>query len=349
MEINGRAIGPGHPVYVIAELSANHGQRFETARELVRQAHLAGADAVKLQTYTAETLTIDCDDPPFRIEGGLWGGQTLYQLYQKGSTPWEWHRPLKEYANELGMDLFSSPFDATAVDFLEDLGVPAYKVASCELTDHPLLRRVAETKRPVILSSGMASEKELEEAVELLRTFGTRQIAILKCTSAYPARKEDANLATIRDFERRFRVVGGLSDHTLGIEVPRLAVGCGAAIIEKHFTLSRDSGGLDDAFSLTPSEFAEMVRAVRESESILGRVTYGGVESEQAVRKHRRSLFVTQEIRKGEPLTSENVRSIRPGDGLHTRHYWEALGQPATCDLKRGTPLRLTHYRGGGT
>lgn len=336
-QINGRYIGEGYPTYIIAELSANHNQNYQSAVDLITQAYHAGADAIKLQTYRPDTITIDSNKPDFQITGtDLWDGQTLYQLYDKAYTPWEWHKDLKEYASSLGLDLFSSPFDVTAVDFLEGLNVPAYKIASCEITDHILIKKIAKTNKPVIISSGNASVRDLEEAVKVLRDNGCKQICMLKCTAAYPARKEDANITTIPDMMKRYNVVGGLSDHTLGIEVPTLSVAVGGSVIEKHFTLSRDSGSPDDAFSLTPPEFKQMVESVRLAESILGKHTYGGVKSEREIKKYRRSLYIVKDMKKGELFTEHNLKSIRPGFGLHTKHYDDVLGKPVTCDVEMG-------------
>lgn len=339
IEIDGRAIGPGHPTYVIAELSANHGQRLEQAIKLVEAAKQAGADAVKLQTYTPDTLTIDCDNRYFRIEGLLWAGRTLYDLYREAYTPWEWHGKLKELAARLGATLFSTPFDATAVDFLERLGVPAYKISSFEVVDLPLLRLVAATGKPVIMSTGMASLSEIDEAVRTLRETGATQIALLKCNSAYPAPPEEMNLRTIPHLAAAFGVPVGLSDHTLNEAVPVSAVALGASIIEKHLTLSRADGGPDSAFSLEPPEFAAMVRAVRTAEQALGAVWYGVTPTEAASRVYRRSLFVVRDTEAGELFTEDNVRAIRPGQGLHTRHLPDVLGARAARRIARGTPL----------
>lgn len=344
-QINAKQIGEGNKTYIIAELSANHNQIYDNAIKLIDAAHYAGADAIKLQTYRADTITIDCDKDDFQIKGGtLWDGQTLYELYEKAYTPWEWHKDLKEYANKLGMDLFSSPFDVTSVDYLEKLDMPAYKIASCEITDQILIKKIAQTGKPVIISSGNASIDELQEAVDVLRNNGCTQICMLKCTAAYPAKKEDANLITINDMIKRFNVVGGLSDHTLGIEVPTLSVAMGASVIEKHFTLSRDSGSPDDAFSLTPDEFKQMVESVRMTESIMGNVTYGGVKSEKETKKHRRSLFVVKDMKKGDKFTENNLKSIRPGNGIHTKHYWDILGKECNQDIEFGTPMKFEFF-----
>jgi N-acetylneuraminate synthase len=340
IEINGRTIGAGAPVYMVAEVSANHHQDFEQAVRLVQAAKQAGADAVKLQTYTADTLTIQCDREYFRIGGGtLWDGRTLYDLYGEAYTPWEWQPKLKQVANNLGMDLFSSPFDATAVDFLEKMGVPAHKLASFELVDIPLIQKMARTGKPLIISTGMATVEEIDEAINAARHAGATQIALLKCTSAYPASPDDMNLRTITEMVLRFDVPIGLSDHTVGIAVPVAAVVLGACMVEKHITLSRSQPGPDSAFSLEPDEFKEMVDTVRNAERALGEVHFGGSANEASSRAFRRSLFVVQDVRKGEALTAENVRSIRPGHGLHTRHLAEVMGKRAAKDIERGTPL----------
>jgi pseudaminic acid synthase len=343
--IGKRIIGAGQPAYVIAEVSANHHQDFDEAVRIIQAAKDAGADAVKLQTYTADTITIDSDRPEFRMGGGtIWDGRNLYQLYREAYTPWEWQPTLKVAANDLGMDLFSTPFDATAVDFLEKMDVPAHKVASFELVDIPLIRRIAHTGKPLIMSTGMASVEEIEEAVQAARQAGATQIALLKCTSAYPAVPEEMNLRTIPELSRRFAVPAGLSDHSMAISVPVAAVALGACIIEKHITLSRSTPGPDSAFSLEPQEFKAMVGAVRDAEKALGAVhfrlsEFGLSENEAGMRVFRRSLFVVQEVKQGEPFTAKNVRSIRPGHGLHTRHLNEVMGRRATRNIERGTPL----------
>jgi pseudaminic acid synthase len=340
MKIGSRPIGEGAPVYIVAEMSANHGHSLDKAMELVRAAKEAGADAIKIQTYTADTLTIDCEEKPFQIHGGtLWDGRTLYDLYKEAYTPWEWQPKLQALAREVGLDFFSTPFDVTAVDFLETLKVPAYKVASFELVDLPLLRKVAATGKPIIVSTGMASIEEIEEAVGTLKSAGAREVALLKCTSGYPSPAEEMNLRTIPDLAKRFQLPTGLSDHTLDPAVPVAAVALGACIIEKHFMVSRAAGGPDAAFSLEPAEFRTMVEAVRSAEKALGRVNYQLTASEEKSRVFRRSLFVVRDIKAGEPFTSENLRSIRPGGGLHTRHLPEVLGKKAVRDIPRGTPL----------
>jgi pseudaminic acid synthase len=339
IEINGRRIGPGCPVYVIAEISANHNQRFAQAVELVNAARECGADAVKLQTYTPDTLTIDCDNDCFKITGTLWQGRTLYELYGEAFTPWDWQPKLKKIADEIGLDLFSTPFDDSAVDFLEAMGAPAHKIASFENCDIALLRKIAKTGKPIIASTGMATLAEIDELVRALRDAGGRQLALLKCTSAYPAAPDEMNLRTIPHLAQAFNVPVGLSDHTLGICAPVTAVALGACIIEKHFTLSRAAGGPDSAFSLEPQEFKSMVEGVRSAERMLGRVDYGVSPAEQQSRVFRRSLFVVDDIRAGETLTAQNIRSIRPGHGLHPRYLADVLGRTATRDISRGTPL----------
>jgi pseudaminic acid synthase len=338
--IQGRRIGPDSPVYVIAELSANHRQNFEQAVRIIHAAKAAGADAVKLQTYTADTITLRSDKEHFRISGGtLWDGRTLHDLYQEAFTPWEWQPKLKQIADELGVHLFSSAFDDSAVDFLEQMNVPAHKVASFELVDLGLIQKMARTGKPLIMSTGMASEEEINEAMQAAHAAGASQIALLKCTSAYPAPAEEANLRTIPELARRFDCPAGLSDHTMGIAVPVAAVALGACIIEKHLCLARTDGGPDSAFSLEPEEFKAMVDAVRTAEKALGSPQFSPGKREAHSLKFRRSLFVVENVKRGEVFTKENVRSIRPADGLHPRHLSEVLGQHAACDIERGTPL----------
>lgn len=342
--INNRRIGEGNPVYIVAEISANHGHDYERAVQLLEVAKEAGADAVKLQTYTPDTMTIDSDRPYFRIGGGtLWDGRTLHDLYGDAYTPWEWQPRLKEVAGRLGLDLFSTPFDSTAVDFLEEMGVPAHKVASFELVDLPLIEKIAGTGKPIIMSTGMATLGEIEEAVRAARGAGNTQLALLKCTSAYPALPQSMNLRSIPHLAEAFGVPAGLSDHTLGTAVPVAAVTLGACIIEKHFTLSRNAPGPDTAFSLEPEEFRAMVEAIRVAETALGEVRYGGDPEEEKSRAFRRSLFVVRDVKAGEVFTEENVRSIRPGHGLPPKHLKEVLGQKAAEDLARGTPLSWKH------
>ncbi len=340
IRIGSRTIGAGQPVYVIAELSANHHQKFDEALKIIRAAKDAGADAVKLQTYTPDTMTIASNRPEFRIEGTIWNGRNLHELYAEAYAPWDWQPRLKQAANDLGLDLFSTPFDATAVDFLAQMNVPAYKLASFELVDIPLIQEMARTGKPLIMSTGMSTVEEIEEAVQAARAAGATEIALLKCTSAYPAPAEEMNLRTIPELSRRFAVPAGLSDHSMGTAVPVAAVALGACIIEKHLTISRAELGPDSVFSLEPHEFKAMVDAVRTAEKALGEVHFGFGAKEASSRAFRRSLFVVQDVKSGETFTSENVRSIRPGFGLHTRHLNQVLGRRAACDIERGTPLR---------
>ncbi len=340
ISIGSRAIGPGQPAYVVAEVSANHNQEYSQAARIIEAAKQAGADAVKLQTYTADTITIASDRREFRIGGGtLWDGRNLHELYCEAFTPWEWQPKLQMVARDLGLDFFSTAFDATAVDFLEEMGVPAHKMASCELVDIPLIQKMARTGKPLIMSTGMASVEEIGEALQTAREAGATQIALLKCTSAYPAPAEEMNLRTIPEMARRFGVPVGLSDHTMGIAAPVAAVALGACIIEKHLTLSRATPGPDSAFSLEPHEFKAMVEAVRTAEKALGEAHFGASEKEEASKVFRRSLFVVENVKRGEMFTEANVRSIRPGHGLHTRHLGEVLGKRAIRDIERGTPL----------
>jgi pseudaminic acid synthase len=338
--IAGRAIGPGHPVYVIAEISSNHGQSFETAAALVRGAAAAGADAVKLQTYTPDTITIDSDGPAFvQGDSSLWKGTTLHSLYEKAYMPWEWQPRLNAIANEFGLDCFSSPFDATAVDFLMEMGVPAFKIASFELVDLPLIRKVARTGRPMIMSTGMATDAEIDEAVAVARRAGATEIALLKCTSAYPSPPEAVNLQAIPAMAERWGVPIGLSDHTKGVAVAAAAIAMGAALIEKHVTTSHADATPDEAFSLDLDEFSSMVEAIRTVERAMGQPRIGPTDAEAESRRFRRSLFIVEDVAAGEPLTERNVRSIRPAAGMHTREYEAVLGRRAAIAISRGTPL----------
>lgn len=340
IEIAGKRIGPGFPVFVVAELSGNHGHDYNRAVRLIEVAHEAGADAVKLQTYTPDTLTLDCANEYFRVgKGTLWEGRTLYDLYREAFTPWDWQPKLKEIAEGLGLVLFSTPFDFTAVEFLEKMNVPAYKIASFELVDLPLIRRVAQTGKPVILSVGMATPAEIDEAVRTAREAGARDLALLKCTSGYPARPEEMNLSTIPDLAARFGVVAGLSDHTLGATVSIAGVALGACIVEKHITLSRAEPGPDSAFSIEPQELKGLVDAIRETEKAIGQVKYEVGKHEEASRAFRRSLFVVADLEAGAVFDGQNVRSIRPGHGLHTRHLSEVIGKRAARSIRRGSPL----------
>jgi pseudaminic acid synthase len=338
--IRERSIGSGQPAYVVAEVSANHRQDFEEAVKIIRVAKDSGADAVKLQTYTADTMTIASAEKEFRVSGGTpWDGHTLHDLYTEAFTPWEWQPRLKQVANDLGLDLFSTPFDASAVDFLERMSVPCHKLASFELVDIPLIQKIARTGKPLIISTGMASLQEIEEAVLAARQAGAVQIALLKCTSAYPAPPEGMNLRTIPELSRRFDVPVGLSDHTMDLVVPVVAVALGACIIEKHITLSRSAPGPDSAFSLEPREFKAMVDAVRTAEKALGQVHFGLSETEKSSQVFRRSLYVVREMKAGEVFTTENIRSIRPGYGLHTRYLSDVVGCHASRDIAIGTAL----------
>ncbi len=339
-EISGRKIGPSHPCYIIAELSANHGQDIEKALALVKVAKDAGADAIKLQTYRADTITIDCDRDEFMIKKGTaWEGQRLYDLYEEAHTPWEWHQAIFDEAAKHGLHCFSSPFDDSAVDFLEDLNAPAYKIASFEIVDHGLIAKVAQTSKPMIMSTGMASKEEIAEAVQVARDNGCTQLALLKCVSAYPAPADEMHLSTIQDLSQSFDCPAGLSDHTLGITVPVAAASIGATIIEKHFTLSRADGGPDSHFSLEPDEFKEMVTSVRAAQSAISVPSYELTPSQVASRMFRRSLFAVKDIKAGEALTKENVRSIRPGHGLAPKHLTEVMTKTAKKAITYGTPL----------
>ncbi len=336
--IDGRPIGPDHPPYLIAEMSGNHNGDLNRALALIDAAKESGADAVKLQTYTADTITIDHDGPGFRLEGGLWAGRTLHDLYREAHTPWDWHEPLFARARSLGLTIFSSPFDETAIALLERLDAPAFKIASFEVIDLPLIRRAARSGKPLIISTGLATLGEIAEAVE---AAGTTPLALLHCVSGYPTPPEDCNLRTIAHLGAAFPgVTAGLSDHSQGVAVPVAATAMGATIIEKHFTLSRADGGVDSAFSLEPAEFKAMADAVRAAHSAIGRVEYGLKPSEAGGRDFRRSLYVVADVAAGEILTPAQVRSIRPGFGLAPKHLPEVLGRRAIRPLTRGMPLR---------
>ena len=339
VEIAGRKIGAGYPPYVIAELSANHNGSLAAALRLVEAAAEAGADAVKIQTYRADTITLKSDKPEFRISGGLWDGQTLYELYEQAHTPWDWHEELFAKARDVGITMFSSPFDFTAVDLLEELGSPAFKIASFEAVDLPLIRRVAETGKPMIISTGMSDADEIEDAVLTARQAGCEQLVVLHCVSGYPAPASDYNLRTLADIGTRHDVVVGLSDHTLGNATAIAAVALGASVIEKHFTLDRQGGGPDDSFSLEPGELRDLCRDCRTAWQALGRVDYSRKQSERGNAQFRRSLYVVADIKAGDIVTPENVRSIRPGFGLAPRHYDEILGRKFVIDVERATPV----------
>lgn len=342
IKIAGRSIGAGLPPYIVAEMSGNHNHDLHRALKIVEAAKEAGADAVKLQTYTADTITINSNNNEFIVKGGLWNGRRLYELYEEAHTPWEWHAPIFEHARRIGITVFSSPFDSTAVDFLEDLEAPAYKIASPELIDLALISKVAAAGKPIILSTGAATLEEITEAVGTARHAGCEDLVLLHCTAAYPAPAEEANLATLSDLARRFNVVVGLSDHTLGTSVSSLAVGLGASLIEKHFTLSRADGGVDSAFSLEPHELAELVRSSRTAQLAVGSPTFGPTASEASVLRNRRSLYVVKAIAKGDVFTKDNVRSIRPANGLKPKYFESVLGKVAARDLSFGEPLEFS-------
>lgn len=337
--IAGRQICTDVAPYVIAEISANHNGQYNLAQRLINAAKKAGADAVKLQTYTPDTITIDCQSEDFIIRGGLWDKKKLFELYKEAHMPWEWHAPLFEYARQLDITIFSSPFDSTAVDLLEDLNAPAYKIASFEAVDLPLIRYVASTKKPMIISTGMADANEIEEAIDAAREGGCKDLAILHCVSGYPAPAADYNLRTIPDMMQRFGLVTGLSDHTLDNTTAIASVSLGAAIIEKHFTLDRNGGGPDDSFSLEPMELAHLCQAVRVAWQATGAVDYGRKSSEQGNVQFRRSLYVVEDMEAGEMFTVKNVRSIRPGYGLPPKMLDKVLGKRAGAKIRRGTPL----------
>lgn len=340
LEVGGKIVGEENKVFIIAELSANHNQSFDVAFESIKAIKKCGADAVKLQTYTADTLTIDSDKDYFKIPNGtIWSGTTLYQLYLKAYTPWEWQPKLKQLAEELGLIFFSTPFDKSAVDFLEQLNVPAYKIASFEIVDIPLIEYTASKGKPMIISTGIAAEEEIKEAVDACKRVGNNQIALLKCTSEYPALIEDANLKTIPALAEKFNTVVGLSDHTPGTIVSVAAAALGAQIIEKHFILDRKLGGPDAAFSLEPDEFKKMVDEIRVVEKALGEVTFELNDKVKKSRTFARSLFVVEDIRAGEIFTEENVRSIRPSHGLQPKYLKEILGKKAAKDIEKGMPL----------
>lgn len=342
-KIAGRDIGPEHPPYVIAELSANHNGRFENALRIIEEARRAGADAVKLQTYTPDTITLDADGEEFRIHGGLWNGRTLYDLYREAHMPWEWHAPLFEHARKIGITIFSSPFDRTAVDLLEELNAPAYKIASFEAIDLPLIRYVAGTGKPMIISTGMANAEEIGEAIEAARSAGCRELVILRCVSGYPAPAADYNLRTIPDMIARFDVLTGLSDHTLDNTTAIASVALGACIIEKHVTLDRNGGGPDDSFSLLPAELADLCRGARSAWDSLGRVDYGQKSSELGNVQFRRSLYFVRNLKAGDVVTEDAVRSVRPGFGAPPKLLPEVIGKRVRTDQRANTPVVLSN------
>jgi pseudaminic acid synthase len=341
IEINGCQIGPNESPYIVAEISANHNGNVETARNLIDAAKRSGANAVKLQTYRPDTITIDCDRKDFRIHGGLWNGRTLYDLYEEAHMPWEWHAPLFEYARKLDLTIFSSPFDSTAVDLLEDLNAPAYKIASFELVDLPLIKYAASTGKPMILSTGMADAEEIQESIDAAHEGGCKELAILHCVSGYPAPAEDYNLRIIPDMIERFGLVTGLSDHTLDNTTAITSIAMGASIIEKHFTLDRNNGGPDDSFSLEPEELKALCKDSKTAWESLGQVSYERKKSEEKNAVFRRSLYVVQDIKAGEIITKENVKSIRPGFGLAPKFLEQVMGRVASHDIERGKPLSM--------
>lgn len=339
ISIAGRKIGADEPPYVIAELSANHNGKFETALKIIEEAKKAGADAVKLQTYTADTITLNCDSKDFKISGGLWDGRTLYELYQEAHMPWEWHAPLFEYARKLGITIFSSPFDNTAVDLLEGLNTPAYKIASFEAIDLPLIKYVASTGKPMIISTGMADAEEIAEAIEAAREGGCKELAILHCVSGYPAPAHDYNLRTIPDMMQRHGLVTGLSDHTLDNTTAITSVALGASIIEKHFTFDRSAGGPDDSFSLEPAELVALCRDSKTAWAALGKIDYGRKSSEQGNLQFRRSLYFIESLKAGDYISERSVKSVRPGYGLPPKELSRILGKRVLCDVSVNTPV----------
>lgn len=339
MKLGKKEIGAGNPAYLIAEMSANHAGDIVYAKEIIHAAREAGADCIKIQTYTPDTITIDCDNKYFQISDGTWNGENLYRLYQKAYTPWEWQKELKEEAQKTGIDFFSTPFDNTAVDFLEEIGIEFYKIASFEVVDIPLIEYVASKGKPIIMSTGMASLAEIDEAVAAVRRQGNDNLALLRCASAYPAITDEMNLRTMQNMAETFGVPVGLSDHSMGSVGAVTAVALGASIIEKHFCLDRSIKNPDASFSMTPSEYRQMVKDIRQAEKAIGRVKYGVSEQEQSNLAFRRSIFCVKDIKKGEKITEENVRIIRPGYGLKPKYYPEILGQTALRDIKRGTPV----------
>ena len=341
IEIANRKIGPDYPPYIIAELSANHNGDINRAFQIMEEAKKAGADAIKLQTYTHDTITLNCDSEEFQIHGGLWDGHTLYELYKGAHMPWEWHQPLFEKAKQLGITIFSSPFDFTAVDLLEELDAPAYKIASFELVDLPLIKRVAQTGKPMIMSTGMANEQEIAEAIHTARANGCKELVLLHCVSGYPAPAEQYNLRTIADMAQRFDVLSGLSDHTIDNATAVTSVALGACLIEKHVTMDRSGGGADDSFSLEPHELQALCRDTKTAWSALGKVNYERTSAEKGNTKFRRSLYVVKDVKAGEMFTAENVRSVRPGFGLAPRYFDFVIGKFAKIDIVMNSPLSL--------
>lgn len=340
MKIDNFKIDEESNVFIIAELSANHNGSIDTAIETIRAAKRAGADCIKFQTYTADTITIDSNKEDFLIKGTIWEGKNLYKLYQEAYTPWEWHEELFKVAKEEGLVCFSSPFDKTAVDFLETLNVPAYKIASFEITDIPLIEYVASKGKPVIISTGIAELEDIELALDACYRMGNKDVALLKCTSSYPAPIEEANMCMVKDLSERYNVISGLSDHTMGATVPVVATVFGAKIIEKHFILDRSIGGPDASFSMNEEEFTSMVKAVREAESSIGKVDYTLTEKQAKGKDFSRSLYVVKDMKEGDIISEENVRSIRPGFGLHPKYYSDVVGKTVLTDLEKGDALK---------
>lgn len=340
-KIGNHHIGAGNKCFIIAELSANHNGSLETAIETIKAAKRAGADCIKLQTFTADTITLDSKKDDFRIGGTIWDGNYLHELYQQAYTPWEWHAQLFKAAADEGLVCFSSPFDPTSVELLEGLGVPAYKIASLEITDIPLIELVASKMKPVIISTGIAGEEDIELALDACRRMGNHNIALLKCTTSYPAPIEEANMIMVKDMAERYDVITGLSDHTMGSIVPVVSVCFGAKIIEKHFILDRSIGGPDASFSMDEKEFGEMVQAVRDAEKAIGVVDYELTEKQVEGKQFSRSLYIAEDMKAGDVLTEKNIRSVRPGHGLHPKHYHEVLGKKITQDAEKGTRLTL--------
>lgn len=343
MQIGNFKIGKESPVFIIAELSANHNGSLETALETIKAAKRAGADAIKLQSYTADTITIDSKKEDFKIGGTIWEGQYLYDLYKEAYTPWDWHEILFKVAAEEGLECFSSPFDPTAVDLLESLNAPAYKIASFEITDIPLIEYVASKGKPVVISTGIATQEDIELALDACRRMGNNDIALLKCTSSYPAPIEEANMIMVKDLAERYGVISGLSDHTIGATVPIVATVFGAKIIEKHFILDRSIGGPDASFSMNEEEFTQMVKAVREAEKAIGVVDYTLTGKQIKGKDFSRSLYVVEDIKAGEMITEKNIRSIRPGFGMHPKHFNGILGKAVNTDLQKGTAMKIEY------
>lgn len=343
--IAGVDIGENFPPYIIAEMSANHNGKIENAFKIIEAAKEAGANAVKIQTYRADTITLDCNNPEFMISEGLWAGQSLFELYEKAHMPWEWHKPLFEYAKHVGITIFSSPFDKTAVDLLEDLGCPAYKIASFEIVDHALIKYAAETGKPLIMSTGMASLEEISEAISVAKGAGCEQLAILHCISGYPTAPQDYNLLTIKDLEQQFGIMVGLSDHTISNVTANAAVALGASIIEKHFTLDRNGGGPDDSFSMEPADLIDLCKASKETRLAIGKVNYAALGVEQLSITHRRSLYFVKDLVMGTAVDENSVRSIRPGYGLKPKHLDAVLGRYVARDIKAGTPVSLSDFQ----